>query len=584
MKEHRITVEHVLYILAILLGLIFRLLYLGRTGLSDGEAVLALQALSLKSSANAILSPHPAYLLITGTLFSFLGSTPFLARLLPALAGCSLVLAPMMLRKSIGREATVILAFGLALDPGLVSLSRQVGGPMIAAGFGALTAAAWVGKRPSLAGIFGVLAILGGPWIWQGLLGAAIAWFISGSPLRKRQGDAEGDGPANPSSDEPQLPPPPPAMLPRALPFFLGTLMIAGTLFFTEPRGLSLLAGSLAGYFQEWGTSSGITIGYELAALLVYAPLPLFFGIWGAVRTWRQKEPLDRFLVCWLITALVIGLIDPSRQPAGLIWVLLPLWILASRQLAVSLQLDSRVIRPVGLYALVVLGVLLFLWVNFTGLLTTWEIDVTNPTIRILVLAGTLTLLLLTSLLVAWGWSSKIAGAGLLRGFLAALVIYQVGMCSAAGEIRLVPTSEMWDPAAHPAQADLLINTIGLLSDWKTGNAEAVDLVVAGIPSPSLQWELRLMPNVRFVDGLGPADKPSMIITPKEEEPSLAASYRGEAFIWNEKADWPGLSFYQILYWFAFHQAPQKTESILLWARTDLFPGQSQNSTTTNLP
>jgi len=149
MRVIRITTEASLYWLAFLLALVLRLAQLGAAPLTDTEAGWALQALSLAHGGGAALGAQPAYILLTSRLFNLFGDTNFMARLFPTLAGSFLVWLPFTLRRWMGaspwlRRAGVVMAFGLALDPGLVSLSRQVGSQVPALAFTLLASPAFL--------------------------------------------------------------------------------------------------------------------------------------------------------------------------------------------------------------------------------------------------------------------------------------------------------------------------------------------------------------------------------------------------------------------------------------------------------
>ena len=126
------TLEHAFYALALVFAIGLRFLNLGALPLSDFEANWALQALRVAQGLHPALGTNPAYLHLTAVLFYIFGGTNFLARFWPALAGCALVLAAWFLRGRIGRIPALVLAFGLAIDPGLVAMSHLAGGPMLA--------------------------------------------------------------------------------------------------------------------------------------------------------------------------------------------------------------------------------------------------------------------------------------------------------------------------------------------------------------------------------------------------------------------------------------------------------------------
>ena len=158
-ERRPINLEQVLALLAFALALAVRFLNLGAFPLSDSEAGWALQSLALASSSTSasqlIIGPQPAYIFLTTWLFALFGAPDFLARFLPALAGSLLVLVPFLFRRQLGRPVALIAAFGLALDPGLVTVSRQAGGPMMAVGFGLLALGLWNTRKSLLAGCAG---------------------------------------------------------------------------------------------------------------------------------------------------------------------------------------------------------------------------------------------------------------------------------------------------------------------------------------------------------------------------------------------------------------------------------------------
>jgi predicted membrane-bound mannosyltransferase len=127
MTHRHFKLEGFLYALAFLLALGLRLTQLGAMPLTDVEAAPALQALHIAQGLKPALSPHPLYILSTSVLFFlFGGGTNFLARLVPALAGSALVFAPLLLgRITLRARPSLILAFFIALDPGLTAISRH---------------------------------------------------------------------------------------------------------------------------------------------------------------------------------------------------------------------------------------------------------------------------------------------------------------------------------------------------------------------------------------------------------------------------------------------------------------------------
>jgi predicted membrane-bound mannosyltransferase len=117
--------ETILYLFAFLLALGLRFVRLGELPLTDSEARLALDALSIVKGGSPALSSHVSYTNLTAVLFFVFGSFHFLARFWPALAGTALVFVPLLFREQIKPNVAILLAFFFAIDPALVALSRQ---------------------------------------------------------------------------------------------------------------------------------------------------------------------------------------------------------------------------------------------------------------------------------------------------------------------------------------------------------------------------------------------------------------------------------------------------------------------------
>jgi predicted membrane-bound mannosyltransferase len=102
---NRLSLEHALFILIVLLALFLRLLNLGAAPLAEGEATLALKAFDLAQGERAPLDPQPGYVALTGATFALFGGSEFTARWWPALTGGLLALVPFFFRRALGREA-----------------------------------------------------------------------------------------------------------------------------------------------------------------------------------------------------------------------------------------------------------------------------------------------------------------------------------------------------------------------------------------------------------------------------------------------------------------------------------------------
>jgi hypothetical protein len=572
----RLNFEYSLYIIALSLALLVRLYHLGAAPLSDWEAARALQALTPTQNGNqwvgANLPSQPVYNFLTNLLFELLGSQTFLARFWPAVIGAILVLVPLFFRRELGRQTALILAFGLALDPGLVTVSRLAGGPMLGIVFLLVSLSCIWSGLSVLAGISFGLALLSGPTVLIGLVGFGLMGFIfhllkvpNPHPSRSELSDFRLF----------------PALIAAAL-----TLIIVGTSFLSFPQSFAGWTATFTEFVRGWWIPSGIPAGRLLGALLVYQPLGAFFFL-GLLLYWLVRQSLtDKIItpppllpLVWISVNLLILLVYPGRQVADLIWVLVPLWILAAYGLTKSLQ--GKEINVISTALGLVIFVLIALFWN--TLISTRQIlaitsfnlpeNTSRLVIRLVLFLGVVGLGGLSTVLVSLGWSPRIGLMGLFIGLTAGFMVYSISVMWGASQIHPNRPEELWTPEPATAQTDLFTRTIEDLSEWHTGFPTEIE-IASMVDSPSMHWTLRKYKNARFVDSLSPEDMPSIVITQQDQEiPSLTAAYRGQDFVWWIEPGWAGSMPVDLVNWLVSRQAPIIENQVILWARSDLFPG-----------
>jgi len=593
MQSRYIKFESVLYVIAFILALSLRFIRLGALPLSDIEAEWAMQALHLVQGTRPLLGPQPIYILPTGLLFFLFGTSNFLARFIPALTGSALIFVPYLFRGRLKRVPSLLLAFFLALDPGLVSLSRQAGSLMPALTFLLLTWAFWRLKRPRASGIFGGLALLSGPAVWAGLLGLGLAWILRRTMERPSPGVED---------EEMELPPQTEAgqvmesirreNLRAALIFGGATILLGGTMFLLSPNGLSAWLSALPVYLSGWVRPSGVTVGRLLIALFVYQPLALLFGIVAVVRGWRQRRKRYIRLSLWLSTALLVVLFYPARQIGDLAWTLIPLWALAALELSKHMQIFMEERREVTGMSLLVFLLLSFAWLDYTGIaldplnpanITSNAIQVGGtvlfrnlPPTRYVLLISVLLLLAVSIIMAALGWSTRTARLGGVWGLTIALGLYSLGVAWGATGLRTPDGWELWWPDKRPAQANLLLETVNQQSEWSTGDDMAQDVTVLNIDSPALEWLLRGR-TVHMASTLDLENAPAIVISSQTETLNLPIAYRGQDFIWRRAPSWDIVGLYEWIKWSVFRDMPYATETVIVWVRNDLFIDTSQN-------
>ena len=565
MKKFEPTLEHALYGLALAFAIGLRFLHLGALPLSDFEADWALQAMQITHGLKPVIGPNPAYVHLTALLFYIFGSTNFLARFWPALAGCALVLAAWSLRGRFGRVPALILAYGLAIDPGLVAMSHLAGGPMLAVASLVLTALMWMDNRRAAAGLFAGLALLSGPSVWLGLTGVGLAWVFGSGIGRKKPQQVEEDAALTEKVSSPVR-----FYLQEArvaLFWGLGTLIIAGSLFLFSPKGLEAFVASLGIFLRGWWTLPTVPLWRPLLALPAYEILPIAFGIAGVVRGVLRRDSDTLRLGTWALAALLLALIYPGKQTGDLVWGFLPLWVLAAIELARYFDFQNSNLWEVAGTVTVIVAFLVFGWLNLASITNMdWSSDLVRT--RLWLVAAVVLLIVLCLLLVGTGWSLSVARLGGVWGALIVLTLFTIAMSTGPAGLRQPLTVDLWQPEPRTGRVDILLNVASQISDLNRGVANQLPLTILNENSPALQWLFRDW-QVQEVNALTPDATPELIITPSSNL-SLAAKYRGEALVLHEAGDWDKASSADWLKWFVYRQMPLLRDSVILWVRSDL--------------
>jgi hypothetical protein len=566
MKTGKLTTEHLFYGLVILLAVGLRFIGLGTAPLSDNEASNALQALSAFQPGHGISGAQPVYVLLTAASFFLIGSSEFFARFWPAVFGTLLVLVPYLGRERLGQKAALVMAFALAVEPSLVAASRQADGRMMAICGLAFALVFLMRRNVVWAGIAAGFAIFGGPTAWNGLLAIALGW---GAFRLTRPNTA----------DRPETG----FLSRREFWFGLGGMVVfMGTLFGVLPSGLSSLANSLVVYFQGWATMGAGPVLLMLVAWVGLSPLAFLFGITRVFTGLRQKDPTDVALIWLWGFSLLLVCIYPARHPADVAWVAVPFLALAARQAArVNFPVENKL--PAIGYAALVVVLFVSLGINFSGFFG--ETPVFDETLRVGGILGGVFLILASFGLMIWGWSWKVASAGALFGLTIFLLIYTLSSAWAGASLGRRPDMELWVEDTYPKDQALTMKVLGDVSEWNTGRRDWLDLVVSGIDTPSLRWGLRNYANVNYIDQLPQGIQPSVVITPESQGTNLglASPYTGQALAWGHNVNWSLLSPGEWVRWLFYRSLPQQSgvessQNIILWLRSDLFPGAAKTS------
>lgn len=549
--------EPIIYILVFCIGLITRLYNLNNIALGNFEAGWAIQAFDASRGGVSPVGPNPGYISLTALLFFIFGDNIVVARIAGVVVGASIVLVPYFFRKELGNTAAFIIACGLAIDPILVANSRLAGGPMLAMGFCFWAFTAWRYRKSVLSGLFAGLALLSGTAVLQGILSFGLAFLVSQRLPGAKQDETIVDSPSQERFN-----------LPIFLVSLAGTLILISSLFFYLPEGLGGFAETLPTYIRNWFAPVEVPALRMLIAIMLYQPIAFLFACVKLLRSLRSGLlALDRLMYFWISVSLVLIFLNPGRQPTDLIWVMPPLWILAGREIAHYLNLRPSSWIVASFEALIIFIILVVGWLNLTALV----IDGNN--LRWVFLLGLVVIAVVATYLIGLGWTVSDSIIGLIWGIILALGLFVIAEVAAVGQPRSSTAIELWQMHPNSGQMDNFEKTVGDFSEWNTGRRDSID-ILSTFENKPLTWILRNFPNAEFVSTLDSQGAPSIIMTTQgDPEPETTITYRGQEFVWQIYPNWDGVLPADWLRWIVYRDSPVNQEKIILWARSDKFPG-----------
>lgn len=559
MKQIRKSQLPILLLVAsFVLALGFRLILLGERPLSDSEAYLALQALSVAHDQPAIYDSQAAYTGLTGLLFFVFTASNFLARFWPAVIGACGVLVPWLFRKTIGLWPAIILSAVIAISPEMVALSRIIGSPLPAMILIFLTLGFYLNRNPGLAGMTFALGLMSGPGFWIGILIIVGTFFLAKAlsllPLS--------------ASDQEEKP----SFHWRRAGVSSGiTILIAGTAFTLAPANLSGVLAGLTTFVKGFTAGGDIPGVVFLVALIGYSAGALLIGFIAGIRSILVKSNIDRALFLGAGISLLVVWLYPASKPAHLIWVTVPLWALTVRFLVRSWQMPVHSRWLVVISALVTVLIFAFMLMAFRSMLN--QIAPGAPLIDfLLAIVGGIVLLVAVTLLVNYGWGSEHGLAGLILGLSVVISLSLLAVSVRAAGLTLRVSQDLWYPEEERISTRWLRISLDEISSWHSRTVEPLETAVVAIDSPAMRWFLRNELPVSFVPYLMPSSMPAFLITKKSDTPAIAGSYRGQDLTWSRQIAWDELSATDYLRWVLTHSLPEENREIILWVRTDLMP------------
>jgi hypothetical protein len=568
----RLTIEHALYGAVILIGVITRLLDLGKIPLSPAEAIQALAIWNAwQPGVETMAIVSPAYHAFTSPLTQLLGFSDSVMRLVPSIFGVAMILLPWWLRNFTGRLGALVAALLIAVSPIFVISSRTVGGTSIALFAGLLLFVGWLNFQSSnsenwfyIMGFALGLGLASSPLFYSILVTLGAAWLgqkILGPSLFKDE-----LGNRRPSYR------PDPGTLRNSALIALGTFLFVGSGFLLSIGGI----GGAARIFAEWITAFFGPVAVQdwlrpLSAIIRYELIVVVIGgmaiIWA---TWRGKS-FPMMLLYWFAAALILLFLQRSVMTNTLVLALAG-FLLTGTFVDAVFRVKTGSIKWLVALVVALLGSVIYVNLGrFSRLLASdIALDVRTRGYHILLIIVAVAVILIV-LAILWSSERRAAVQGLLVGLLVLLVGYSWSTAIWLGTEAANDPREPWVQSASDDDIRLLTSTIQQVS-WQVKGSE-VDLdIFSTIDNPSLNWYLREMKGFELGDGISPSLVASGLLTEVIAEPQLATEYFGiELGYSRPESDYP-LTPSQLLAWWLFHDAqlPIIEDRLIFWLQADL--------------
>lgn len=542
------------FLLAFLVGLGLRLWRLSDMHFTLAEAQIAQGAWQMARGDASGLPGNMSYAGLSALLFFLFEPSYLFARLMPVLLGSSLILVPWFWRDVLGKKAALVLAFGMAIDPLLLSFSRQIVTPIFVLAGLAWAVTALKDKRPALAGSMLSLAFLGGYTFWVVALVGAVIFLV----WRKRE-QFEFPGNLYKAKTFPK---------PFLTSFFV-SLVLVGSAFLLCSEGLGGIGAGLVELGQLFGTKYEIALYQPIMVALAYSILPLVFAVWALIDDLRNHRPLKNlpFLIGWALSVLLSVLLG-RRDLGMLVFAAVFAWLAAAGRIAHILEQGSErreIVLGVTLFQIVILAYIQMV----SGRLVSSTVNSQDFQFALFaVLAGVL-LLVISTVLVGMGWSRQVSGQALQNSLLIMLIFLTVGL--SLRSIRSQQESTSLSLLAGPIVLPNNDIAEAVAEIDREGRADKTEISYdLGNLEQEFAWFFRQQVNWKSTKMDVQAD---LMLSENETDFSAADAYRGRNIVLFRNIDANVVKPVDFLKTLLGEPLPFISQHGILWVRLNLFTG-----------
>ena len=542
------------FLLAFLVGLGLRLWHLESMRFTLAEAQIAQSAWQMAIGKATELPGNMSYAGLSALLFTLFEPSFLFARLMPALFGSSLILVPWFWRDRIGKKAALLLAIGLAIDPILLSFSRQIVTPIFVVAGLAWAATALKYKRTVLAGALLAVAFLGGYSFWMVALIGLVAYLV----LPKNETQSVDLTPFRSKS----------FLLPFLTSFAI-SLAVISSAFLLNTEGLGGIAAGLVDFVHIFANAYELLVYQPIIIAIAYSILPLIFSFWSLVDDLRAKQPIRNlpFLIGWGLSLLLCVLL--GRQDLGmLVFAAVFAWMGAASHIARIIETKSQareVVFGVMVFQVVILGYVLMVSRRLISVPSNSQ-DFRFAALA--VLAGVL-LLVITTILVGMGWSREVSRQAFQKSLLIMLIVLTLGL--GLRSIRSQQESNTLSLLAGPIL--LPNNDVESIVDEidREGRADKTEITYdLGDLEQQFSWFFRNQVDWKSTQSVLQAD---LMLSSSAQDFSAADTYRGRNVVLFRQIDQQVVKPIDFLKTLLGEPLPMVSQIGVLWVRLNLFTG-----------
>ena len=536
---------------------------------------MALQAWAADRGTDPGLVTEPLLFALMFFSFALFRATDVAVRLGPVVAGCLLVASPLLLRRQLGRLATLLAMLFLATSPTMVYYSRHADSATLA-GLCAVAAVA-LGSRlvvqsstrqVAQTGIVVGLLFAGGPNAFYIVLPLAIYlgvgrfvadastptrldWLFPDVELARRSAEGEDTGRGR-------------SVITRVLLLAAATWAIASTAWLFNPAGLQGAVESIGLWLSGVTTPGPVSPLVFVIGLVSYEPLLLLLGIEAAAVVVTRRNALGTLMLWWAGFVLVVASASGQRPAPALVAIVVPLALLAAIAAAgiieaIDWSREARRVAYFGLGATILVSNLM---------VATNHITTPDPFVPEYLALVSLALLAVGGGVAVWllgaGTAARYASVALVVGF------WLFGLHTATLLSYRLPANPAELPVGSASMPD--VRTLGSDVEEVIGNLNQVNGNPSRLPTdvtidpafgPLVRWYVR--DNALVKPAASDSTRPAIYIGPAGSK-APRGSYVGQRYVIALGPDASPMTWKGVWRWFVFRESsgpPQPLEAVV---------------------